>query len=68
MLIILLLYMMCILVVRCNADADSNPESKADPEALWDKLPALQTYHASRDIHTSNPSQSFTSLKTGNLY
>ena len=67
MLIMLLLYMMCILVVRCNADADSNPESKADPDALWDKLPALQSYHSSGDTHSSNPLQSFTSLKTGNL-
>ena len=60
--------MMCISVVRCNADADSNPEPNADPDALWDKLPALQNYHADANAPTSNPLQSFTSLRKGNNF
>ena len=58
---------MCISVVRCNADADADPLPKADPDALWDKLPTLQKYHATENIYSPNPSQSFTSMTQGNL-
>ena len=68
MLIILIVYMMCISVVRCNADADSNPEPKADPDALWDKLPVLQNYNSAGNVPTINPLQSFTSLRKGNSF
>ena len=59
---------MCISVVRCNADADANPESKADPEPLWDKLPTLQKYNNAAYVHSTNPLQSFTSHMKGNEY
>ena len=58
---------MCISVVRCSADADADPLPKADPDALWDKLPTLQKYHAGGNEYSANPSQSFTSLTQGNF-
>ena len=45
--------------VTCDAKANPFPEPKADPDSLWDKLPALQKLHAARKAQSLNPIQSF---------
>ena len=47
--------------VTCNADAEPGPEADASPDALWDKLPALQEFHAAGKLLSMKPKQSLTS-------
>jgi hypothetical protein len=64
MLIIILFYT-CISV-KCDADPNANPGPNADPDALWDKLPALQKAHGAGKLHSLRPIQSFISPTQGN--
>ena len=66
MLIIILFYS-CISV-KCDADPKANPEANADPDALWDKLPALQKFHGAGKLVSINPIKSFISPTQGNKY
>ena len=55
------------LFVNCDAKANPIPEPNADPEALWDKLPALQKYHAAGKLLSLKPIQSFISPTQGSV-
>ena len=51
--------------VTCNADAEPGPEADASPDALWDKLPALQEFHAAGKLLSMKPKQSLISSSQG---
>ena len=62
--LVILVSYMC-RYVTCDADAEPDPDPNADPDALWDKLPALQKYHAAGKVLSLNPKQSFISPTQG---
>ena len=53
------------MYVTCNAEAKPGPEADANPDALWDKLPALQEFHASGKLLSMKPKQSLISSSQG---
>ena len=53
------------MYVTCNAEAEPGPEADANPDALWDKLPALQEFHAAEKLLSMKPKQSLISSSKG---
>ena len=53
------------MYVTCNAEAEPGPEADANPDALWDKLPALQEFHAAEKLLSMKPKQSLISSSQG---
>ena len=53
------------MYVTCNAEAEPDPEADANPDALWDKLPALQEFHAAEKLLSMKPKQSLISSSQG---
>ena len=53
------------IYVTCNAEAEPGPVADANPNALWDKLPALQEFHAAGKLLSMKPKQSLTSSSQG---
>ena len=53
------------IYVTCNAEAEPGPEADASPDALWDKLPALQEFHAAGKLLSMKPKTSLISSSQG---
>ena len=64
---IVIILHMCLSVTFSDAKPNPIPEPKANPDALWDKLPALQKFHAAGKLLSLNPIQSFISPTQGSV-
>ena len=53
------------IYVTSNAEAEPGPVADANPDALWDKLPALQEFHAAGKLLSMKPKQSLISSSQG---